>query len=250
MFICREQPTSHKSGLMIKSKGRIWLVEDDKNLGIVISDFLEMSDYQVVHKENGQDGLHEFFKGSYDLVLLDIMLPLVDGFTVAEEIRKHDCEVPIVFMTARTMKEDKIKGFRIGADDYITKPFSTEELKLRINAILRRVNSKADTASKTILYTIGNYTFDFTNHLLSSSSGKNRLTKREAELLHLLCLNINNVLRREVALKTIWGEDDYFMGRSMDVYITKLRKLLSGDPAVSIVNIHNTGFKLEVTNNN
>jgi DNA-binding response OmpR family regulator len=178
------------------------------------------------------------------------MLPLVDGFTVAEEIRKNDCMVPIVFMTARSMKEDKIKGFRIGADDYITKPFSTEELRLRINAILRRVNNKSDSGNKLPQYKIGNYTFDFSNHLLSSASGSKRLTKREAELLHLLCLNMNHVLRRNVALKTIWGEDDYFMGRSMDVYITKLRKLLSGDSSVSIVNIHNTGFKLEVPDNN
>jgi DNA-binding response OmpR family regulator len=235
---------------MAKSKGRILLVEDDKNLGIVISDFLEMSDYQVVHMENGQDGLHEFLKGSYDLVLLDIMLPLIDGFTVAEEIRKHDCEVPIVFMTARVMKEDRIKGYKIGADDYITKPFSTEELKLRINAILRRVNNKSEGLVRSAQYQLGTYIFDFPNHLLSNASGQKRLTKREAELLHLLCLNKNQVLRRDVALKTIWGEDNYFMGRSMDVYITKLRKLFSEDPAVSIVNIHNTGFKLEVKDNN
>jgi len=231
---------------MKSSKGRILLIEDDKNLGIVISDFLEMSDFQVIHMENGQDGLHEFFKGSYDLVLLDIMLPLVDGFTVAEEIRKRDSEVPIVFMTAKAMKEDKIKGFKIGADDYITKPFSTEELKLRIHAILRRVYNKSAIKPKPVQIKLGNYTFDFPNHILSSASGSRRLTKREAELLHLLCLNLNQVLRRDVALKTIWGEDDYFMGRSMDVYITKLRKLLADDPAIAIVNIHNTGFKLEV----
>lgn len=235
---------------MMKSKGKILLIEDDKNLGIVISDFLEMSDYQVIHKENGQEGLHEFFKTPYDLILLDIMLPLIDGFSVAEEIRKHNCDVPIVFMTARVMKEDRIKGFRIGGDDYITKPFSTEELKLRINAILRRVNNKPDNTIKTTPYKIGNYTFDFPNHVLSNSSGHKRLTKREAELLHLLCLNMNRVLRRDIALRTIWGEDDYFMGRSMDVYITKLRKLLGEDPDVSIVNIHNTGFKLEVRDNN
>jgi len=229
---------------MTKSKGKILLVEDDKNLGIVIHDFLEMSDYQVILKENGKEGLEAFNKGSYDLVLLDIMLPLLDGFTVAEEIRQNDGEIPIIFMTAKAMKEDKYKGFRIGADDYITKPFSTEELKLRINAILRRV--KRNTNSKTTNYIIGSYTFDFPNHLLSSVAGERQLTNREAELLNLLCLNINNVLRREVALKTIWGEDDYFMGRSMDVYITKLRKMLNGDPAISIVNIHNTGFRLEV----
>lgn len=231
---------------MIRSKSTILLVEDDKNLGIVIRDFLEMSNYQVILKENGKEGLEEFRKRAYDLVILDIMLPIIDGFSVAEEIRKKDCEIPIIFMTAKVMKEDRLKGFRIGADDYITKPFNTEELKLRINAILRRVNRNTDKNSKISVYQIGNYNFDFTNHLLTSSAGENQLTKREAELLNLLCINMNSVLRREVALKTIWGEDNYFMGRSMDVYITKLRKLLNGDPAISIVNIHNTGFRLEV----
>lgn len=233
---------------MTKSKGIILLVEDDKNLGIVISDFLEMSGFQVVLKENGKDGLEEFRKGNYDLVLLDIMLPLLDGFTVAEEIRKNDCETPIIFLTARSMKEDKLKGFRLGADDYITKPFSTEELKMRINAVLRRSNRNNE--QKNSVYTIGQYTFDYSNHILSLAREERQLTRREAELLRLLCLNMNNVLRRDLALKTIWGEDDYFMGRSMDVYITKLRKLLGGDPSVSIVNIHNTGFRLEVRADN
>lgn len=229
---------------MIRKKAVILLVEDDKNLGIVIRDFLEMSDYQVILKENGKEGFEAFNLGYYDLVLLDIMLPVMDGFTLAEEIRKADHEIPIIFMTARAMKEDKLKGFRIGADDYITKPFSTEELKLRINAILRRVKRNQDTRASA--YSIGHYTFDYTNHLLFSGKDERQLTRREAELLHLLCINMNSLLRRDVALKSIWGEDDYFMGRSMDVYITKLRKLLSGDPAVSIVNIHNTGFRLEV----
>ena len=229
---------------MADSKGALLLVEDDKNLGLVTRDFLEMSGYQVVLKEDGKDGLAEFKKGSYDLVLLDIMLPLLDGFSVAEEIRKTDCDTPIIFLTARAMREDKLKGFRIGADDYLTKPFSTEELKLRINAILRRVRKTTD--NKPAVYSIGHYVFDYSNHLLSIAKEVRQLTRREADLLRLLCINMNNVLRRDIALKTIWGEDDYFMGRSMDVYITKLRKLLGSDPSVSIVNIHNTGFKLEV----
>jgi two-component system OmpR family response regulator len=233
---------------MIEEKAKILLVEDDKNLGYVIRDFLEMSDYQVVLKEDGQEGLIEYLKGSYDLILLDIMLPLIDGFTMAEEIRKNDSGIPIIFITAKAMKEDKLKGFRIGADDYITKPFSTEELKLRINAILRRVKNNSTNKRKHTQYRIGSFTFNYSSHILSASSGERQLTKREAELLNLLCLNMNNVLRREEALKIIWGEDDYFMGRSMDVYITKLRKLLANDPNVSIVNIHNTGFKLEVKN--
>jgi two-component system, OmpR family, response regulator len=230
---------------MTKSKGRILLVEDDKNLGIVIRDYLEISNYQVILKENGQEGLIEFYKGSFDLILLDIMLPLIDGFTVAEDIRNKNEEIPIIFMTAKTMKEDKLKGFRIGADDYITKPFSTEELDLRINAILRRVRSKGDN-NKPVLHQIGKYTFDFSNHVLSFGLESRPLTKREAELLNMLCMNMNNLLRREIALKSIWGEDDYFMGRSMDVYITKLRKMLGEDQDVSIVNVHNTGFRLEV----
>lgn len=230
---------------MNKSKGRILLVEDDKNLGIVVCDFLEISNYQVVLKENGQEGLAEFFKGHYDLVLLDIMLPLIDGFTLAEEIRKKDPDIPIIFMTAKNMKEDKLKGFRIGADDYITKPFSTEELDLRINAILRRVNQNRQNI-KSISHQIGEYVFDFSNHTLTYDDDVRQLTKREAELLNMLCINMNNVLRREVALKAIWGDDDYFMGRSMDVYITKLRKLLAKDQHVNIVNVHNTGFKLKV----
>lgn len=229
---------------MAKSKGTILLVEDDKNLGIVTRDFLEISGYQVILKEDGKEGLKEFRNGTYDLVLLDIMLPLLDGFSVAEEIRKTDCETPFIFLTAKTLKEDKLKGFRIGADDYITKPFSTEELKLRIDAVLRR--SKRSNEQRPLIFSIGRYTFDYANHNLSFAEEARQLTRREAELLRLLCINMNNVLRRDLALKTIWGEDDYFMGRSMDVYITKLRKMLGGDPSVSIVNIHNTGFRLEV----
>ncbi len=230
---------------MTTSKGKLLLVEDDKNLGFIIKDFLEMSDYQVMLMGDGKSGLEAFRKGSFDLILLDIMLPHMDGFTLAEEIRKTDSDVPFIFMTAKAMKEDKYKGFSIGADDYITKPFTTEELKLRINAVLRRVKKGSSKSNK---YTIGNYTFDFSSHLLSLGTFERQLTRREAELLQMLCLNMNNVLRRDLALKAIWGEDDYFMGRSMDVYITKLRKLLSGDPSVSIVNIHNTGFRLEVKN--
>jgi len=231
---------------MKTAKANILLVEDDRNLGTVIHDYLEMSDYKVMLAKNGQEGLDEFKQGSYGLVLLDVMLPLVDGFSVAEEIRKTDCETPIIFMTAKSLKEDRLKGFKLGADDYITKPFSNEELKLRISAVLRRTQAKNDLISRKIVFTIGNHTFDYTSHLLISGENERRLTKREAELLHLLCLNMNKIMRRDIALKTIWGEDDYFMGRSMDVYITKLRKMLGTDPDVSIVNIHNTGFKLNV----
>jgi len=233
---------------MTTPKAKILLVEDDRNLGTVIHDYLEMSGYKVMLARNGQEGLDEFKQGSYNLVLLDVMLPFVDGFSVAEEIRKNDCETPIIFMTAKSLKEDRIRGFKLGADDYITKPFSTEELKLRISAVLRRTQLKNNQVSPNIVFSIGHHIFDYTSHLLISGGNERRLTKREAELLHLLCLNMNRILRRDIALKAIWGEDDYFMGRSMDVYITKLRKMLGTDPDVSIVNIHNTGFKLDVKN--
>jgi DNA-binding response OmpR family regulator len=231
---------------MTSPKAKILLVEDDKSLGSIIKEFLEMSNYQVTQAVSGQEGLTEFRNGGYNLVLLDIMLPIIDGFSVAEEIKKTDSETPIIFMTAKTMKEDQIRGYQLGADDYITKPFSTEELKLRINAVLRRYNFVSGMNNAHITFVIGHHTFDYSSHMLISDDTERRLTKREAELLHLLCQNMNSVLRRDIALKTIWGEDDYFMGRSMDVYITKLRKMLGSDPDVSITNIHNTGFRLDV----
>ncbi len=229
-----------------KSKANILLVEDDKNLGFVLTDYLTMSGYSVQHAEDGVAGLELFKNGKFDICILDIMMPLKDGFTLAEDIRVINVVVPIIFLTAKTMKEDKIKGFKIGGDDYITKPFSTEELSLRIEAVLRRTRlSLLDGEQKTV-YKLGKYTFDYANQNLSGPTGEKRLTKKEAEVLRLLCINMNKILRREIALKMIWGEDDYFMGRSMDVYITKLRKFLSDDPDVNITNIHRTGFMLEV----
>lgn len=231
---------------MAKSNGKILLIEDDKNLGFVIKDFLELSKYHVILKDNGREGLNEFSRNSFDLLLVDIMLPSLDGFILVEEIRKKDTDIPVIFITAKSMSEDKIRGFKIGADDYITKPFSTEELLLRINAILRRTRLRLPEQNDEIKYKIGRYIFDFRNLLLSNQDSEFRLTKREAEVLNLLCMNVNNVLRRDIILKTVWGENDYFMGRSMDVYITKLRKYLKEDTSVSITNIHNTGFMLEV----
>jgi DNA-binding response OmpR family regulator len=228
-------------------KAKILLVEDDKNLGYVLKDFLDMSGYDVMLCEDGEEGLKEYRKAHADILLLDVMLPLIDGFTLAEEIRKTDSYTPIVFITAKSMKADRIKGFKIGADDYITKPFSTEELQLRINAILRR--SMKITDDENAAYTFGKFTFYHTEHLLKTPRNEKRLTKKEAETLKMLCEYKNKVLKREVALRKIWGDDDYFMGRSMDVYITKLRKLLKDDPSVSIVNIHNTGFMLQVNDN-
>ncbi len=231
---------------MKKNKPKILLVEDDTNLGFVLNDFMSMSNYEPTLARDGNEGLETFKNGNYDLCILDVMLPFKDGFTLAEEIRKIEPNIPIIFLTAKTMEKDKIKGFKAGGDDYITKPFSTEELSLRIEAILKRSKYsiiKNDTSSE---FEIGKYKFDYTNYLLSSPSGQRRLTKKEAEVLRLLCLNKNQIVKREVALKNIWGDDDYFMGRSMDVYITKLRKFLKDDENVSIVNIPRTGFKLEV----
>lgn len=231
-----------------KSKANILLVEDDKNLAFVLNDYLSMSGYNVQHAEDGVAGLELFRNGKFDICILDIMMPLKDGFTLAEEIRVMNEVVPVIFLTAKTMQEDKIKGFKIGGDDYITKPFSTEELSLRIEAILKRTRYSLLDGEQDSVYSIGRYSFDYSNQILDGPSGEKRLTKKEAEVLRLLCINMNKILRREIALKMIWGEDDYFMGRSMDVYITKLRKFLADDKQVSITNIHRTGFMLEVRN--
>lgn len=235
---------------MAKIKGKLLLVEDDKNLGFILKDFLEMENFKVDLFENGRDGWEAFIKNQYDLCLLDVMMPLKDGFTLAEEIRKEDCEIPIIFITAKTMQQDKIRGFKLGADDYITKPFSTEELSLRIKAILKRMRYNSGVFQKPAVFDIGSYIFDYTNQILTGPNGERRLTKKESEVLRLLCLHKNSIVRRDYALKTIWGENDYFMGRSMDVYITKLRKFLKEDDHIAIVNIHNTGFKLEVSEGN
>lgn len=224
---------------------KILLVEDDENLGFILKDYLELIGYEVDLQKNGNAGYTSFLTKKFDLCILDIMLPLKDGFTLAEDIRKKDESIPIIFLTAKTLKEDKIRGFKIGADDYITKPFSTEELSLRIEAIFKRIRS-ANVTTEGESYTIGIYNFDYYNQLLISSKGEKSLTKREADVLRMLCLNKNQLLKREIALKQIWGSDDYFMGRSMDVYIAKLRKYLSDDENINIINVHGSGFKLEI----
>jgi DNA-binding response OmpR family regulator len=231
----------------MKGKTRILLVEDDKNLGDVIRDLLTDVGYIVDWAENGQQALSMWGTVLYDLILLDVMLPLKDGFTVAEMIRKKDEKIPIIFITAKAMSEDKVKGFLIGADDYLTKPFSTEEMLLRIQAVLRRTQyHETDKVVEKEIYQIGRYTFDASNQVISIDQNTRNLTKKESDLLRLLCINKNQLVRRDFALKLIWGDDDYFMGRSMDVYITKLRKILKDDPNVSIQNVHRAGFKLEV----
>ena len=231
---------------MEKTKANILLIEDDNNLGIVLKDFLEIVGYNITLATDGLSGIENYLSNPFDLCILDVMLPFKDGFTVAEEIKLKDPDIPIIFLTARTMEKDKIRGLRIGADDYITKPFSTEELNLRIEAILRRTKNSNTKNDLSIIYNIGLYTFDYSNHILKSIKGEQRLTKKEAEVLKLLTINRNKIVRREIALKNIWGDDDYFKGRSMDVYITKLRKFLNIDPKVTIVNIPRVGFILEI----
>ncbi|HNW97360.1 MAG TPA: response regulator transcription factor [Bacteroidales bacterium] len=233
---------------MKKDKIKILLVEDDPNLNLVLQDFLEMLGYDVVTCSNGEEGLSAFRKGGFDLCIFDVMMPRKDGFSLAVDVRKSDTQVPIIFLTAKSFKEDRIKGFQIGCDDYITKPFSTEELSYRIKAILKRtsIEKQEKTNSSETVFKLGVFTFDSINMLLLSDNSEQHLTRKESELLKVLCQNRNQLLTREVALKTVWGDDDYFIGRSMDVFITKLRKYLKDDPSVSIINVHGTGFKLVV----
>lgn len=230
------------------NKTRILLVEDDPNLSLVLKDYLEILLYETVFAENGEDALELFQSEHFDLIILDIMLPKKDGFAVAKEIRKTNKEIPIIFLTAKNLKEDRIKGFQIGCDDYITKPFSTEELSLRIEAIIRRAVKKSQfpLIDNVEVYTLGSFSFDYTNMILKSAAGEQYLTRKEADLLKLLCVNKNRLVHREIALKSIWGDSDYFTGRSMDVFITRLRKYLKDDDKIRIANIHGTGFKLEV----
>ncbi|MCK9613233.1 MAG: response regulator transcription factor [Bacteroidales bacterium] len=235
--------TSHKS-----NKTKILLVEDDPNLSLVLKDYLEILMYETVFADNGEDALNLFNSQYFDLIILDVMLPKKDGFSIAKDIRKTNKEIPIIFLTAKTLKEDRIKGFQLGCDDYITKPFSTEELSLRIEAILRRSKKKQlfPLIDNKEVYELSSLNFDYTNMVLKSSSGEQYLTRKEADLLKLLCVNKNRLVHREIALKSIWGDSDYFTGRSMDVFITRLRKYLKDEENISITNVHGTGFKLEV----
>jgi DNA-binding response OmpR family regulator len=232
---------------MSDQKSTILLVEDDMNLGFVIQDSLKMSGYKVVLATDGKQGLVKFNEGNFDLCILDVMLPQKDGFALAEDIRKVNATVPIVFLTAKSMTEDRIRGFKAGADDYLTKPFSTEELLLRLEAILKR--SKGITITNKDKFNIGKFTFDYPNYLLIAPGEEQKLTKKEAEILKLLCAQKGDVIPRELVLNMIWGDDNYFNGRSLDVFLTKIRKYLKSDPNVSIVNVHGVGFKLQVAEN-
>lgn len=223
-------------------KLKILLCEDDENLGMLLREYLQAKGYQAVLCQDGEVGYREFAKGKFDIAVLDVMMPKKDGFTLAQEIRQANTEIPIIFLTARALKDDILEGFKIGADDYITKPFSMEELVMRIEAILRRVKGKK-TRENTI-YHIGRFTFDTQKQLLSIGDKQTKLTTKENELLALLCAHANEILQRDYALKTIWIDDNYFNARSMDVYITKLRKHLKDDPSIEIINIHGKGYKL------
>lgn len=227
----------------------ILLVEDDTNLGAVLQEYMGIKGYAVELCRDGESGWERFQNGGFDLCILDVMMPKKDGLTLARSIREVDAHIPIVFLTAKSMQNDKIEGFKIGADDYITKPFSIEELLLRVQAILRRARGSATPGGNGIgaeksIFHIGDYVFDYPNQTLSHPTETRQLTSREAELLRLLCLNVNQVLKREVALTNVWGDDNYFNGRSMDVFITKLRKYLKLDDSVEISNVHGSGYKL------
>lgn len=223
---------------------KVLLVEDDPNLGFMVQEHLQLNGFEVTLCMNGKDGLSAFKNQRFDLCLVDIMMPKMDGFTFAGQIRTVNQDIPLIFLTAKSLKEDKIRGFRIGCDDYITKPFSVEELMLRIQAVLRRAGG--ESASR-IVFEIGEYVFDSKKQTLTRTDTTLRLTSRESELLRLLCLHRNRTLERDVALRQIWGDTGYFSGRSMDVFVSKLRKYLKDDPRVEIINVHGRGYKLIVS---
>lgn len=227
----------------------ILLVEDDQNFGDVLKSYLEMHEYDVVLAKDGDEGLISYNKGSFDLCIFDVMMPKKDGFSLAKEIREKDKNIPIIFLTAKSLKEDVLEGFKIGADDYITKPFNSEELLLRVQAILRRSGSKQEEETDVKEFKLGSFVFNYPLRILSyhgpdGEVSKDNLSPKEAHLLRLFCIHKNDVLPRSTALTKIWGEDNYFTARSMDVFVTKLRKYLSKDDKLEIVNIHGNGFRL------
>jgi DNA-binding response OmpR family regulator len=223
---------------------KILLVEDDPSLGFVIQDTLSAAGYMVHLSRDGKEGLKQFNSHPYDLCILDVMMPKKGGFELARDIRKINQQVPIVFLTAKSMTQDKVEGFRSGGDDYITKPFSNEEFLLRLEAILRR-NNLANGNGKTEGFKIGSYTFNPENYELQAGDFLKVLTKKEAGILKILCEQKNQVIERELITNLVWGDDSYFVGRSLDVFISKLRKYLQHDQGVSIKNVHGVGFKLE-----
>ncbi|MCL2596889.1 MAG: response regulator transcription factor [Paludibacter sp.] len=231
---------------MTEEKVKILLCEDDENLGMLLREYLNTKGYYVALQPDGEAGFKTFQSEKFDLCVLDVMMPKKDGFTLAVDIRATHSEVPIIFLTAKSMKEDILQGFKIGADDYLSKPFSMEELLYRIESILRRITGKK--TKEIVSYQLGEFLFDTQKQVLVRGNEVSKLTTKESELLSLLASNTNEILERNYALKTIWVDDNYFNARSMDVYITKLRKLLAADPNVAIINIHGKGYKLIAPN--
>ena len=226
-------------------KYKILLVEDDPNLGQILMEYLRLKGYEAHLATDGEQGLSSYLNQKFDFCILDVMMPKKDGFTLAREIRSRDKQIPIIFLTAKSMKEDTIEGFRIGADDYLTKPFSMEELLLRINAILKRTGNQNDRNNEELKeFELGKFQFLYDQSILRKPSGDVKLTSRENELLRLFCENMNQTLDRSYALKSIWKDDSYFNARSMDVYIAKLRKHLKEDESINILTVHGQGFKL------
>ncbi len=228
----------------MKKTTRILLCEDDQNLGLLLSEYLNAKGFETTLAVDGVEGMKVFRRENFDFVILDVMMPNKDGFTVAKEIREQDRHTPILFLTAKSMKDDTLEGFKSGADDYMTKPFSMEELMMRVNAIIRRSAALPEEGEDVTEYKIGKYTFDYNRQRVAVNGEEERLTTKENELLFLLCKHKNGLLERNYALNAIWGDDNYFNGRSMDVYIAKLRKHLKEDPEVEIINVHGKGFKL------
>lgn len=228
----------------MNEKLKILLVEDDANLGYILKEYLQVYDFAVEWARDGEAGLAQFKKSSYDLCILDVMMPKMDGFTLAEKIKSFSPEVPLIFLTAKALKIDKLKGFKMGADDYIVKPVDEEELMARIHAIIKR-SGAINSEQQPSLFKIGDYEFDYPNQALVFEGKKQLITTKEADILRLLCLNKGNLLDRQTTLRELWGENDYFNRRSMDVFISKLRKYLGKDPSVKITNVHGKGFVLE-----
>lgn len=231
----------------MENKLHILLCEDEESLGMLVREYLQAKGYDAELYLDGEAGYKAFVKGEYDMCLLDVMMPKMDGFTLARELRMINSEVPIMFLTAKNLKDDILEGFKLGADDYLTKPFSMDELVYRMEAILRRV--KARNKQMAVRYQLGRFVFDTQRQLLTIGDKSTKLTTKESELLTMLCTHMNDVLERDLALKTIWIDNNYFNARSMDVYITKLRKHLKDDPNVEINNVHGKGYRLVVPYN-
>lgn len=226
---------------MSKERLNILLAEDDLNLGVLLVDYLETEGFSVKLCKDGELALKAFQNNQFDLCLLDVMMPKMDGFSLAKEIRSKHKTIPILFITAKSLKEDKLKGYGLGADDYVTKPFDEEELLWKIKAVIRRIPENK-SENKVEIISIGNYTFDFNNQSLTIGGKTKRITEKECDILNYLSVRRNQVIKREELLKDLWGENDYFLGRSLDVFITKIRKYLKEDPTISIENVFNVGF--------